>query len=141
MAISRRKAIYLSGSTLAGLSMGVLKPGGLSAGTPLPQEDWPGQLVERPRREGFPVDLPLEPDGSAPEHDPNEAGEITPPLMWRTEGRLTPDVADYRDMAIRVDTRGLGQLGGTLRFSDLEGLPEVTHTFLMQCGAPIPVAS
>ena len=138
MAISRRKAMYLSGSTLAGLSLAALRPKGLSGVERLRQEDWPDQLVERPRRDGFPADLPLLPDGSAPEHDPSEAGEITLPLMWRTEGRQTPDVAEYRDMAIRVDTRGLGRLGGTLRFSDLETLPEVSHTFLMQCGAPNP---
>jgi len=95
MAISRRKAIYLSGSTLAGLSLGALRPEGLSTVGRLRQEDWPDQLVERPRREGFPADLPLQPDGSAPEHDSSVAGEITPPLMWRTEGRQTPDVAGY----------------------------------------------
>ncbi len=137
MTISRRKAIYLSGSTLAGLSIGALKPETLRAATPR-QEDWPDQLVERPRREGFPVDLPLEPDGSAPEHDASAAGPITPPLMWRSEGRQTPDVAGHEDMAIRIDTRGLGRLGGTLRFSDLEALPQVSRTFLMQCGAPNP---
>ncbi len=137
MTISRRKAIYLSGSTLAGLSIGALKPETLRAATPR-QEDWPDQLVERPRREGFPVDLPLEPDGSAPEHDASAAGPITPPLMWRSEWRQTPDVAGHEDMAIRIDTRGLGRLGGTLRFSDLEALPQVSRTFLMQCGAPNP---
>jgi DMSO/TMAO reductase YedYZ molybdopterin-dependent catalytic subunit len=41
-------------------------------------------------------------------------------------------------MAIRVDTRGLGRVAGTLRFPDLERLPRVTHTFLLQCGAPNP---
>jgi DMSO/TMAO reductase YedYZ molybdopterin-dependent catalytic subunit len=41
-------------------------------------------------------------------------------------------------MAIKVDTRGLGRLAGTLRFADLEKLPRVSHTFLMQCGAPNP---
>ena len=138
MAISRRKAIYVSGSALAGLSLGALKPETLAA-RGLAQADWPDQLVDGPLREGFPADLPLMPDGSAPEHDPGEAGEITDPLMWRTEGRRTPDVeADYRRMAIRVDTRGLGRLSGTLRFADLERLPEVSHTFLLQCGAANP---
>jgi DMSO/TMAO reductase YedYZ molybdopterin-dependent catalytic subunit len=41
-------------------------------------------------------------------------------------------------MAIRVDTRGLAKLGGTLHFSDLEPLPRISHTFLLQCGAPTP---
>ena len=143
MAISRRKAISVSGATLAGLSLGALKPEHLQAlqgpGRGGAQAEWPDQLVEGPLREGFPAELPLLPDGSAPEHDASEAGEITDPLMWRTQGRQTPEVeADYRQMAIRVDTRGLGELRGTLRFSDLERLPQVTHTYLMQCGAPNP---
>jgi DMSO/TMAO reductase YedYZ molybdopterin-dependent catalytic subunit len=41
-------------------------------------------------------------------------------------------------LAIKVDTRGLGKMAGTLRFADLEKLPRVTHTYLMQCGAPNP---
>jgi DMSO/TMAO reductase YedYZ molybdopterin-dependent catalytic subunit len=139
MAVSRRRAISLSGTTLAGLSLGVLKPGPLQAAQGAEQQDWPAQLVERPLRAGFPADLPLLPDGSAPEHEPGEAGEITAPLMWRTQGRRTPDVeSDYRRLAIRVDTRGLGRLTGTLHFGDLERLPQVSHTFLLQCGAANP---
>ncbi|MBF8301195.1 MAG: hypothetical protein HW394_1565, partial [Acidobacteria bacterium] len=41
-------------------------------------------------------------------------------------------------MAIKVDTRGLAKLTGTLRFADLEKLPRVSHTYLLQCGAPNP---
>ncbi len=138
MAISRRKAIAISGSTLAGLSLGVVKPGALAAQAAR-QEDWPDRLVERPLRDGFPAPLPLNPDGSAPEHDESEAGPITDPLMWRTPDRQAPEVEfDYRRMAIRVDTRGMARLGGTLRFSDLEPLPRVSNTFLLQCGAPNP---
>jgi hypothetical protein len=59
--------------------------------------------------------------------------------MWRTPNRQAPDIEfDYRQMAIKVDTRGLGRLAGTLRFTDLEKLPRVSRTFLMQCGAPNP---
>ena len=59
--------------------------------------------------------------------------------MWRTPDRTTPVIDyDYRSLASRVDTRGLARLGGTLRFSDLVPLPRVSHTFLMQCGAPNP---
>lgn len=140
MPISRRKAISVSSATLAGLSLGALRPEQLRVlQARQAQEDWPDALVERPLREGFPADLPLLPDGSAPEHDPGEAGAITDPLMWRTEGRRTPAVeADYRRMAVRIDTRGLGRLSGTLRFSDLQRLPEISHTFLLQCGASNP---
>ena len=71
MAISRREALSLSGSTLAGLSLGGLVPARLKAQaqtpTQKPAEPWPDQLVERPMRQGFPAPLPLNADGSAPE--------------------------------------------------------------------------
>src|SRR5665213_2035138 len=111
MVISRRKAISMSG-TLAGLSVtaAMLQParvmaqgGPPSAGA---QQPFPDKLVEQAMRPGFPVDLPLLPDGSAPEHNRNEAGAVEGPLMWRTSDRKTPSsiVADYKQMAIRVET-------------------------------------
>ena len=147
MAVSRREALYISGSTLAGLSLGTLTGDPLHAQqapqAPAPgaaaQEPWPDRLVERPLRAGFPAPLPLNADGSAPEHPASAAGPITDPLMWRTQGRVTPPIEfDPQKMAVKVDTRGLAKLGGTLRFADLEKLPRVTHTFLMQCGAANP---
>jgi DMSO/TMAO reductase YedYZ molybdopterin-dependent catalytic subunit len=140
MAISRRDAIVISSSTLAGLSLGVLPQTVQAQATqPAAQQPWPEKLVERPLREGFPAPLPLNADGSAPEHPPSAAGPITDPLMWRTPNRQAPEIEyDYQKLAIKVDTRGLGKLAGTLHFSDLEQLPRVTHTFLMQCGAPNP---
>ena len=139
MGISRRKAISMSGSTLAGLSVSGLLPADLQAQAPQAQETWPDRLVERPLRQGFPAPLPLNADGSAPEHPTSAAGPITDPLMWRTPNRQAPEIEfDYQKMAIRVDPRGLAKLGGTLRFADLEKLPRVTHTFLLQCGAPNP---
>jgi hypothetical protein len=114
-------------------------PEALQAQAPQGQEPWPDRLVERPLRQGFPAPLPLNPDGSAPEHQDSEAGPITDPLMWRTTNRQAPDVEfDYRKIAIKLDTRGLARLGGTLRFEDLEKLPRVSHTFLLQCGAANP---
>ncbi|HEV3140556.1 MAG TPA: molybdopterin-dependent oxidoreductase [Vicinamibacterales bacterium] len=139
MGISRRDAICLSGSTLAGLSVGVLTRDTLRAQSAPPQEPWPDHLVERPLREGFPAALPLNPDGSAPEHPTSEAGPISNPLMWRTPDRQAPSIEfDYNKMAIKVDTRGLAKLSGTIRFPDLERLPRVSHTFLLQCGAANP---
>ena len=84
MAISRRDALWLSGSTLAGLSLGGLTAEHVQAQAGQPPEPWPDSLVERPRRPGFPAPLPLNADGSAPEHPPSAAGSITDPLMWRT---------------------------------------------------------
>lgn len=133
----------MSGATLAGLTLGV---GQLEAAqapaapaAPAAAAAWPESLVESPLRAGFPAELPLLADGSAPEHAASEAGPITPPLFWRTQGRVTPpNLATPQTMAIRVDTRGLGKLRGTLRFADLEKLPRVTGTYLLQCGAANP---
>jgi DMSO/TMAO reductase YedYZ molybdopterin-dependent catalytic subunit len=140
MTITRRDALILSSSTLAGLSLRMVAPEKLVALAPAQDpQDWPPTLVEEPLREGFPAPLPLNPDGSAPEHPESAAGPIQGPLMWRTADRTTPPGEyDYRNMAIRVDTRGFARLRGTLRFSDLEGLPRVSGTYLLQCGAPQP---
>jgi hypothetical protein len=139
MTITRRKALQVSGSTLAGLSLGAFTNRQVFAQGGQQTRDFPDTLVAGPLREGFPADLPLLPDGSAPLYNPSEAGEITQPLMWRTAGRQTPQIDfDYENLAVRVDTRGLGQLSGTLRFSDLERLPEVSATYLLQCGAANP---
>lgn len=142
MTISRRDAILLSGSTLAGLSLGALGTETVNAqGTPQTpaQEPWPDTLVQRPLRQNFPAPLPLNADGSAPVHAASDAGPITDPLMWRTPNRQAPEIEyDFQKMAIKVDTRGLGTLAGTLRFKDLEALPRVSNVFLMQCGAPNP---
>ena len=142
MPISRRDAICgLSGATLAGLS-GVFGPNVLdaqAAQAPQASEPWPDRLVERPLRAGFPAALPLNPDGSAPEHPDSAAGPITDPLMWRTPDRQAPQGEyDYRKMAVKIDPRGLGRFAGTLRFEDLEKLPRISRTFLLQCGAPNP---
>lgn len=143
MAMSRRQALAASGSAIVGVSVGRLAEERLLAQAPAAggqaQEPWPDRLVERPLRQGFPAALPLEADGSAPEHQPGEAGPITDPLMWRTPDRQAPAIEyDYRKLAIKVDTRGLGKLAGTLHFADLEKLPVVTKTFLLQCGAANP---
>jgi DMSO/TMAO reductase YedYZ molybdopterin-dependent catalytic subunit len=138
MAVSRREAIAMSGAALAGLSVSAVDPKALLAQTPQAAE-WPDRLVERPLREGFPAPLPLNADGSAPEHAASEAGSITNPLMWRTANRQPPPMEfDYRKLAVKIDTRGLAKMTGTLHFADLERLPRVSHTFLLQCGAANP---
>ena len=140
MTISRRKAISLSGSTLAAASLGVLKPDRLHARQTAGQQDWPDQLEERPLRDGFPAALPLNADGSAPEHPESAAGAITDPLMWRTPNRDTPEIEfDYREMRIRIDTRRSRETRRhvTLRRSRAAAV-RLRHVSLLQCGAPNP---
>ena len=135
MKLSRREAIRVSGATVAGLSMGVANPTDVVAKTKLIQE-WPDHLVEGELRQR--ADLPLNPDGSAPAHPSESAGDITGTIWRYTQGRAPEIEYDFRKMAIRLDSRGLATLGGTLRFSDLEGLPQRSYTTLLQCGAPQP---
>src|SRR6266702_4795495 len=136
--ITRRDAINYSCMTVAGLSLVGLKPKKLVAqGQPQTQEPWPDALVERPLRNIAP--LPLNPDGSAPEHPPNEAGPLSEPTLWRYNKNQPPQVDyDYRRMRIRVDSRGHARRMGTLTFADLEPLPRHSATYLLQCGAPNP---
>ena len=47
MTISRRTAMSISGATLAGLSLGVVRPESLPAAQAAGQQDWPDELVER----------------------------------------------------------------------------------------------
>ncbi|HEY6211742.1 MAG TPA: hypothetical protein VIW45_05625, partial [Vicinamibacterales bacterium] len=93
MAVSRRDAIVITGSTLSGLSVAALTGADVFAqAQPAAQQPWPDALVERPLREGFPAALPLNADGSAPEHEASEAGSISNPLMWRTQNRQAPEI-------------------------------------------------
>jgi DMSO/TMAO reductase YedYZ molybdopterin-dependent catalytic subunit len=140
MTISRRKALTMSGTSLAGLALSKLALESQKvAAQAADQQDWPASLVEQPLRSGFPAPLPLNADGSAPEHPESSAGPISDPLMWRSQGRQTPEIEfDYHQMKIRVDTNGLATKTGTLRFDDLQQLPIRSHTFLLQCGAPNP---
>ena len=138
MTLSRRDAMIASTSAVAGLAFAAVTSTQASA-QDKPPEAWPDHLVEKPISPAFPVPLPLMPDGSAPEHSESEAGPIVGRLMWHTpDKKAPPGESDYRKMAIKVDTRGLGKLSGTLRFADLEKLPRVSHTFLLQCGTAEP---
>jgi DMSO/TMAO reductase YedYZ molybdopterin-dependent catalytic subunit len=135
MGLTRRDAVRISGSALVGMSMGGLTAEKLRA-LPHRRQDWPDGLVEMPLRDRVP--LPLNPDGSAPEHPESEAGPIEG-VIWRyTEGQPPEIDFDYRTLRVRVDPRGMARLGGTLKFPDLEALPRVSHVFLLQCGVPTP---
>ena len=138
MPISRRQALQVSGTTLAGLSFGLrpesLLAQALPAQTPQPVPD---KLVDATPRNIAP--LPLNPDGSAPEHAASEAGPITEPFMWRYTSGKAPDIEyDYRKLKIKIDPRGLAKRSGTLTFADLEPLPRHSMVTLLQCGAVNP---
>src|SRR4029077_1118294 len=117
MAMTRRNVIGLSGAAVAALPFALRE--NLFAQAPAQgaaPEPWPDTLVERPLRAGFPAPLPLNADGSAPEHLASEAGPISDPLMWRTPDRSAPPMEyDYQALKVKIDTRGLGTMSGTLR--------------------------
>ena len=134
MKISRRDAIRMSGTALAGLSLGTLTPNDLLAQAQ--QQPLPDKLVETKLREIS--TLPLRADGSAVEYTEKEAGTISEPALWRTKNETPKIEYDYRKMKIKVDSRGTAKLNGTLTFADLEPLPRHSYVVLMQCGAPNP---
>ena len=140
MSITRRDAIKISGSTLAGLSLAGVTPDQLVPQA-APAQEFPATLVEAQVRDW--ADLPLNPDGSAPTHPDSAAGPIRGRLMWRAgEGRaagVTPTaLPDPSQMKIRVDPRGNARLRGTMVLADLEKLPRHSQTTLLQCGTPEP---
>ena len=141
MAITRRDALVISGSTLAALSVGTLTLGPLQAQA---AGSAAGAVVAR-LAGGTAVARGFSRAASAQRRRlgaraPCQRGRaITDPLMWRTPNRQAPEIEyDFQKLKVKVDTRGLAKLAGTLRFADLEKLPRVSHTFLLQCGAPNP---
>jgi DMSO/TMAO reductase YedYZ molybdopterin-dependent catalytic subunit len=124
--------MQFSAAALAGLSVEMLKPSGLTAQTLQPQA---GDLVETKLRDI--AQLPLNQDGSAVEYASTEVGTISG-VLWRTKNQ-TPDIEfDYRKLKIKLDARGTAKLSGTLSFADLEKLPRYSYIVLLQCGAPNP---
>jgi DMSO/TMAO reductase YedYZ molybdopterin-dependent catalytic subunit len=144
MSVTRRDAIKISGSTLAGLSLTGLTPADLvTQAAPAAQaQEFPATLTETTVRDW--AELPLNPDGSAPVHPESAAGPIRGRLMWRAQpgvreaGVTPPGEYDYTKMRIRVDPRGNARLRGTMVFADLEKLPRHSQTTLLQCGTPEP---
>jgi DMSO/TMAO reductase YedYZ molybdopterin-dependent catalytic subunit len=131
MKISRRETMKLSATALAGLSLARFSDAAAQNAPPQP-----GGLVDTKLRD--PAALPLQPDGSAVEYTPQEAGTITG-VLWKTKNRGTPEIEfDYRKMRIKLDARGTAKLSGTLTFGDLEKLPRHSYVTLLQCGAPMP---
>jgi DMSO/TMAO reductase YedYZ molybdopterin-dependent catalytic subunit len=131
MAISRRDLMRASGATLAGLSLGL--PEELLAQAPASAPPAPDTLVDAMVRAS--ATLPLNPDGSAPEHPASAAGPVTEPYMWRYTNRQAPQIEyDYRKLRIKVDARGVAKRTGTMTFEDLEKLPRVSMVTLLQCG-------
>ena len=138
MALSRRDAIKVSGSAVAGLSMGVVNPESVLGQTEA-QQEWPDQLVEGDLR--VRAELPLNSDGSAPEHAESAAGELVGTIWRFSPDRRQPPANidyDYNNLRIKLDSRGLAKMSGTLKFSDLETLPRHSMVTLLQCGAPQP---
>jgi DMSO/TMAO reductase YedYZ molybdopterin-dependent catalytic subunit len=130
--ISRRDTMQLSAAALAGATLASLPASDAAAQT---APATPNNLADTPLRNI--QKLPLNPDGSAPEYTPQEAGAITG-VLWRTNNQTPQIEFDYRKMKVKVDARGTAKLSGTLTFPDLEKLPRHTYVTLLQCGAPTP---
>jgi DMSO/TMAO reductase YedYZ molybdopterin-dependent catalytic subunit len=129
MKLSRRDTMQLSATALAGLSLARLS-------SAVAQNAPPAGLVDTQLRNAAP--LPLNPDGSAVEYPPQQAGTIAG-VLWKTKNRETPDIEfDVRKMKVNLDGRGTTKLGGTLTFDHLEKLPRHSQITLLQCGAPMP---
>jgi len=134
MKMTRRETMHLSATALAGLSLAAVKTSEVSAqGAQSPAQ--PAGLVDTPLRSI--QNLPLKPDGSAPEYTPQEAGQITG-VLWRTKNQTPPGEYDYRKMSIKIDARGTSKLSGTLTFDHLDKLPRHSYVTLLQCGAATP---
>ena len=134
--MTRREAIGYT-CMAAGMAAAGLTPQAARAQGRGQDQPWPDNLSERELRNIAP--LPLNPDGSAPEHPESAAGAITDPSLWRFNNHQPPEIDyDYRNMRIRLDTRGHAERYGTLTFADLEQLPRHSGTYLLQCGAPNP---
>jgi DMSO/TMAO reductase YedYZ molybdopterin-dependent catalytic subunit len=130
--MSRRESIQLSAGAVAAMSLGAMRATPVAA-QPAPATQ-PDSLVDTKLRNI--ASLPLNPDGSAPEHSEADI-KMLEGIFWKTKG--TPDIEfDYNKMKIKVDARGTANLAGTLRFSDLEKLPRHSQITLLQCGAPKP---
>ncbi len=130
MEVSRRQIVQSSVAALAAVS--VLRTTSAAAQTAPPAQ--PDTLVATPLRRIMP--LPLNADGSAPEHSDAEIGKLDG-VLWKTRG--TPDIEfDFQKMRVKVDARGTAKLSGALRAADLEKLPRHSQITLLQCGATKP---
>src|SRR5258705_5930229 len=131
MKMSRRETMQFSATALAGLSLAGLKSTEVVAqAAPQPQG-----LVDTQLRNIS--TLPLNPDGSAVEFMPQEAGAITG-VLWRTKNQTPEGEYDFRKMKIKVDGRGTTKLSGTLTADVLEKLPRHSYVVRLQCCAPNP---
>src|SRR6059058_4857433 len=116
MKLSRRESMQVSAAALAGLSLSAVRASQATAQSAPAGEG----LAETELRRITP--LPLNPDGSAPEYSPEQAGSITG-VLWRTRNQ-TPDIDfDYQRLKLKLDARGTAKLSGTLTFPELEKLP------------------
>ena len=138
MTISRRQAMRVSGTTLAGMSLG-LRPEQLLAQAPAaaaPQA-FPDTLVDATLGTLLPFRCcPMDPHPSIPQARPARSPSLTCGGIPRA--RRPRWSTDYRQLKIKVDARGLAKRTGTLTFADLDKLPRYSYVTLLQCGAPNP---
>ncbi len=133
--ITRRMALQLSGTTLAGL--GPLGLTALGAQGRKPEPPPADRLVEQKLREIAP--LPLNSDGAAKEFSETD---LTPVdeigVIYRNSGGKPPQIElDPAKHKIRIRGNVVKYQGG-LGLSDLKKLPAYTQITKLQCGAAKP---
>src|ERR1700693_6326614 len=99
--------MQLSAGAVAAMSLGAIRATPVAA---QPAPATPDSLVDTKLRNI--ASLPLNPDGSAPEHSEADI-KMLDGIFWKTKD--TPDIEfDYNKMKIKVDARGTANLAGTL---------------------------
>ncbi len=135
--ISRRRALQLSGATLAGLGPLGLAPAFPQARPAAKPEIPTDRLAEQKPRDITP--LPLRPDGAAQEFSESELTPVSEiGVLYRNTNKEPPKV-EFDPAKHKIRIRGnVMKFQGALGLSDLKKLPPYTQITKLQCGAAKP---
>jgi DMSO/TMAO reductase YedYZ molybdopterin-dependent catalytic subunit len=135
--ITRRRALQLSGATLAGLGPLGLAPAFPQARPAGKQEIPADRLAEQKPRDITP--LLLNPDGTAKEFSESELTPVSEiGVIYRNTDRKPPQV-EFDPAKHKIRIRGnVMKWQGALGLADLQKLPSYTQITKLQCGSPKP---
>ena len=135
--ITRRRALQLSGATLAGVNSLGLAAAFPQARPPSRQEVPADRLVEQKPRDI--TALALNPDGTAKEFPESEMTPVSDiGVIYRNTNREPPKV-EFDPAKHKIRIRGnVMKWQGALGLADLQKLPSFTQIIKLQCGSPKP---